>query len=775
MTDASAGRAPTARTLYALRKPRESALRLRVVFLDDSEKVFEVENLVLGNDFYNKVCGHLKLLEKEYFGLEFRHACGSYVWLELLKPLAKQVKHTRDPSFRFIVKFFPPDPGQLQKELTRYLFSLQIKQVLSTGSLTCNDNSSALLVSLLLQAELGDYQEQRDVEHLHRTSYVPNQEMLLKKILKFHRRHRGQAPGEADNQMLEVARRLEMYGIRPQPASDGEGTRINLAVTHAGVLVFRGNSRINTFSCSWASIRKLSFRRKHFLIKLHANIVPSRKDTVEFSLASRDVCKAFWRTCVENHAFFRLSEEPPSQQRPLLYSRGSSFRYSGRTQKQLLDCVRRGERRNLPFERRFYRAHNDSRQCRSSPDLLTDVSKQVYEQACGFPHPSSVQGGKRSQSAAEVIFSPPPQTAPPPSSHAPSRSASFSGAQAAPPGPSDHTPRLNEGEWLQWGRGRLWGNTQQLVLLYPHPQYPPQPFPCTCPPSPCPHHPPYSCPPHPYPYPYLPPLPFSPHPFLSSCSSSSLDRPLPSSPLPLPRCALLPRPPPHPHHFRPHPVLLENFIRSSSFSGPTSSYSLSPLRRNREHYQGPPPWVWPPGWVTMAPRVYATSGCYGDGRQGDSGRDDTTAGHFSDDSTYQPGLPRRSWSQSDMKILRPSTPSGASGSTPAADFRPLGHYPHLARRHTPVRPAHLPLSLSPLPGRHPPAGAMSRTGSGELSDSVYLSYWPAALRGLGGAGGLGGPGGLARLRVSSGSLQLDEQEEDCLNLDQEPITAPEQP
>ncbi|XP_067084960.1 FERM domain-containing protein 7 [Osmerus mordax] len=661
MTDASAGRAPTARTLYALRKPRESALRLSVVFLDDSEKVFEVENRVLGNDFYNKVCGHLKLLEKEYFGLEFRHACGSYVWLELLKPLAKQIKHTRDPSFRFIVKFFPPDPGQLQKELTRYLFSLQIKQVLSTGSLTCNDNSSALLVSLLLQAELGDYQEQRDVEHLHRTSYVPNQEMLLKKIQKFHRRHRGQAPGEADNQILEVARRLEMYGIRPQPASDGEGTRINLAVTHAGVLVFRGNSRINTFS--WASIRKLSFRRKHFLIKLHANIVPSRKDTVEFSLASRDVCKAFWRTCVENHAFFRLSEEPPSQQRPLLYSRGSSFRYSGRTQKQLLDCVRRGERRNLPFERRFYGAHNDSRQCRSSPDLLTDVSKQVYEQACGFPHPSSVQGGKRSQSAAEVIFSPPPRTAPPPSSHAPSRSASFSGAQAAPPGPSDHTPCLNEGEWLH-------------------------------------------------------------------------------------------------------------------FSGPTSSYSLSPLRRNREHYQGPPPWVWPPGWVTMAPRVYATSGCYGDSRRGDSGRDDTTAGHFSDDSTYQPGLPRRSWSQSDMKILRPSTPSGASGSTPAADFRPLGHYPHLARRHTPVRPTHLPLSLSPLPGRHPPAGAMSRTGSrtgsGELSDSdsVYLSYWPAALRGLGGPGG---PGGLARLRVSSGSLQLDEQEEDCLNLDQEPITAPEQP
>lgn len=30
-----------------------------------------------------------------------------------------------------------------------------------------------------------------------------------------------------------------MYGIRPQPASDGEGMQIHLAVAHMGVLVFR--------------------------------------------------------------------------------------------------------------------------------------------------------------------------------------------------------------------------------------------------------------------------------------------------------------------------------------------------------------------------------------------------------------------------------------------------------------------------------------------------------------------------------------------------------
>ncbi|KAG8006033.1 FERM domain-containing protein 7 [Nibea albiflora] len=135
------------------RVSKEMKLRLRVIFLDDSERTFEVEQKVLGGDFFNKVCGHLKLLEKEYFGLEFRHHSGSYVWLELLKPLAKQIKYTSDLFFRFIVKFFPPDPGQLKRSLTRYLFALQIKQDLSNGSLTCHDNSAALLVSHILQCE----------------------------------------------------------------------------------------------------------------------------------------------------------------------------------------------------------------------------------------------------------------------------------------------------------------------------------------------------------------------------------------------------------------------------------------------------------------------------------------------------------------------------------------------------------------------------------------------------------------------------------------------
>ena len=42
---------------------------------------------------------------------------------------------------------------------------------------------------------------------------------------------------------------------------------LGLAVAHLGVLVFQSGTKINSFS--WAKVRKLSFKRKKFLIKLH--------------------------------------------------------------------------------------------------------------------------------------------------------------------------------------------------------------------------------------------------------------------------------------------------------------------------------------------------------------------------------------------------------------------------------------------------------------------------------------------------------------------------
>uniref|UniRef100_A0A4W6DJ86 FERM, ARHGEF and pleckstrin domain-containing protein 1 n=1 Tax=Lates calcarifer TaxID=8187 RepID=A0A4W6DJ86_LATCA len=325
-----------------------------------------------GKVLFDLVCVHLNLTEGDYFGLEYQDQRKMTVWLDLLKPTLKQIRRPKNTILRFVVKFFPPDHTQLMEELTRYLFALQIKRDLACGRLICNDTSAALMVSHIIQSEIGDFDETQSWQHLLHNKYLPDQDAIRDKITDCHRN--GQTPAESDYQLLEIARRLEMYGVRLHPAKDREGTKLSLSVAHTGVLVFQGYTKINAFN--WSKIRKLSFKRKRFLIKLRAD-PNAHHDTLEFAMASRDCCKVFWKICVEYHAFFRLFEEPKPKPKPILFTRGSSFRFSGRTQKQIIDYVKDSEMKKVPFERKHSKILSNSSMTPQSSSFRSQVPKEV--------------------------------------------------------------------------------------------------------------------------------------------------------------------------------------------------------------------------------------------------------------------------------------------------------------------------------------------------------------------------------------------------------------
>ncbi|XP_072832574.1 FERM, ARHGEF and pleckstrin domain-containing protein 1 isoform X1 [Vicugna pacos] len=359
--------------------PSGKLMSIKIQMLDDTQEAFEVPQRAPGKVLLDAVCNHLNLVEGDYFGLEFPDHKKITVWLDLLKPIVKQIRRPKHVVVKFVVKFFPPDHTQLQEELTRYLFALQVKQDLAQGRLTCNDTSAALLISHIVQSEIGDFDEASDREHLAKNKYIPQQDALEDKIVEFHHNHIGQTPAESDFQLLEIARRLEMYGIRLYPAKDREGTKINLAVANTGILVFQGFTKINAFN--WAKVRKLSFKRKRFLIKLRPDVNSSYQDTLEFLMASRDFCKSFWKICVEHHAFFRLFEEPKPKPKPVLFSRGSSFRFSGRTQKQVLDYVKEGGHKKVQFERKHSKIHSIRSLATQPTEPNSEVPKQSQQSA----------------------------------------------------------------------------------------------------------------------------------------------------------------------------------------------------------------------------------------------------------------------------------------------------------------------------------------------------------------------------------------------------------
>uniref|UniRef100_S4RV70 FERM, RhoGEF and pleckstrin domain protein 2 n=1 Tax=Petromyzon marinus TaxID=7757 RepID=S4RV70_PETMA len=333
---------------------------------------------------------YLNLVESDYFGLELEPypKCGFTVWLDSQKPIAKQVKNTKNVVFKLGVKFFPEDSSQLQEEITsRYQFALQVRQDLLAGRLVASEMSSSLMAACLLQADVSDYEEQRSSQQLREVQYLPNQEVLANRILDYHRQFAGLSPAEADVQLLEIARRQDTYGLRLHQAYDKEGASINLAVGYSGVSVFQNTTKINTFN--WAKIRKLSFKRKYFLVKFHPDIEGNYQDTLEFSMKGRDACKAFWKGCVESHAFFRLQDPPRPKPKSVLFSRGSSFRYrlSGRTQKQVSMYVRDHGSRRVQFERRStkMRSSQSHRAIPAHPPQLTAEPPKQSSSSCASP------------------------------------------------------------------------------------------------------------------------------------------------------------------------------------------------------------------------------------------------------------------------------------------------------------------------------------------------------------------------------------------------------
>uniref|UniRef100_A0A8C7MGH3 FERM, ARHGEF and pleckstrin domain-containing protein 2 n=1 Tax=Oncorhynchus kisutch TaxID=8019 RepID=A0A8C7MGH3_ONCKI len=370
-------------------------LQLRVQGLDDTQEFYDLESRADGQTLLSDVFRRSNLMESDYFGLEFQNMQMSWV---LFLTSCLFVSGPMNTLFRLSVKFFPPDPGQLQEEYTRYLFSLQMKRDLLEGRLSCTENTASLLASHLLQSEIGDYDDMADRDFLKLNKLLPNQERIQERIMELHYRHLGQTPADSDFQVLEIARKLEMYGVRFHPAADREGTKINLAVAHIGLQVFQGNTKINTFN--WSKIRKLSFKRKRFLIKLYPEVHGPHQDTLEFQMVSRDQCKIFWKNCVEHHSFFRLLDQPQPKSKAILFSRGSSFRYSGRTQKQLVEYVKDSGARRTPYQRR------NSKVRMSARSLAPDVPKQTFSFNDSLRAPGSPSSATGSFHSIQVFSSP---------------------------------------------------------------------------------------------------------------------------------------------------------------------------------------------------------------------------------------------------------------------------------------------------------------------------------------------------------------------------------
>ncbi|XP_054984814.1 band 4.1-like protein 3 isoform X21 [Sorex araneus] len=315
--------------LKIVKKPK--SMQCKVILLDGSEYTCDVEKRSRGQVLFDKVCEHLNLLEKDYFGLTYKDAENQKNWLDPAKEIKKQVR-SGAWHFSFNVKFYPPDPSQLSEDITRYYLCLQLRDDIVSGRLPCSFVTLALLGSYTVQSELGDYDpDECGNDYISEFRFAPNHTKELEdKVIELHKSHRGMTPAEAEMHFLENAKKLSMYGVDLHHAKDSEGVEIMLGVCASGLLIYRDRLRINRFA--WPKVLKISYKRNNFYIKIRPGEFEQFESTIGFKLPNHRAAKRLWKVCVEHHTFFRLllPEAPPKK----FLTLGSKFRYSGRTQAQ---------------------------------------------------------------------------------------------------------------------------------------------------------------------------------------------------------------------------------------------------------------------------------------------------------------------------------------------------------------------------------------------------------------------------------------------------------
>ncbi|XP_058986128.1 FERM domain-containing protein 3 isoform X5 [Musca domestica] len=240
-----------------------------VRLLDDTELIeCEFQPFHRGNYLVEYICDQLNIKERDYFGLRYVDNSKQRQWLDLGKPILKQIKDLDPMLFSFRVKFYPADPFRLTNQGRTMLYQ-QLKRDLRHGRIYCSVGEAAALGSLIVQEELGDYNEEIHVENYVASMNLAlrQTESLERKIIELHKkREPRQNPSEVVNEFLSIVSSLETYGIDPHPVKDHRGSQLYIGINYTGISTFICGKRSQHFR--WNEVQKINFEGKMFIAHL---------------------------------------------------------------------------------------------------------------------------------------------------------------------------------------------------------------------------------------------------------------------------------------------------------------------------------------------------------------------------------------------------------------------------------------------------------------------------------------------------------------------------
>lgn len=289
----------------------KSCLVTRIQLLNGEFVEFTLSVESTGQECLEAVAQRLELREITYFSLWYFNKQNQQRWIDLEKPLKKQLdKYGLEPTVYFGVVFYIPSVTQLQQEITRYQYYLQMKKDVLEGRISCSLEQAIHLASLAVQADFGDFNRYDSQEFLQKFVLFPidwiQDERVLEdatqKVALLYQTFRGLSAPEAEMLYMQEVEKMEGYGQESYQAKDSTGTDVTLGSCLDGIFVKHKNGR-PLLLFRWSEINNMSHNRSFFALELS-----NREESVQFQTEDMETSKYVCRMCLARLKFYKINK-----------------------------------------------------------------------------------------------------------------------------------------------------------------------------------------------------------------------------------------------------------------------------------------------------------------------------------------------------------------------------------------------------------------------------------------------------------------------------------
>ena len=348
-------------------KPTRDRPHCRVLLLDGQYHTFPVDKKAKAVVATNELFRHLELKdlhEKEFFSVYYVDTSGCRIFLNPFKQIRRQLPNASSRTtwdLFFGVQFYATELDMLADEMTRYLYVLQMCRDIKEKRLNADHSTKLQLVSLLVQANCGDYDPQEHnpgyvepyIDMIYNPSEIPIG--LPNSVNEVHKEKTGFKPNEADDAFFMIAKSLYRFGQQIFPVHDRLNQSGEAGASIVGLYFHKDGKEF--MNIPWGDVVTVGYRNKKIRIRYHPKGSDDHVEEMLYLYCSRPNAKLVWRGCVEQHTFFRLERPTPlvknTTKSYYSFNRNSELRFSrGRTLYQMLRSEHKpspGFQRSLSF------------------------------------------------------------------------------------------------------------------------------------------------------------------------------------------------------------------------------------------------------------------------------------------------------------------------------------------------------------------------------------------------------------------------------------------